>query len=108
MQKHQSIDQLLISLEKLKDKESFLKEVADEFDEVRKYLSDKGLAINIFKGLEHEQSITNEVSSYQYFRDLHYIFWGIKNNQWKYYKGEEEYYNSLRFKAESIYNSFTI
>lgn len=107
MQKHQSIDQLLISLEKLKDKESFLKEVADEFDEVRKYLSDKGLAINIFKGLEYKQPITNEVDNYQYFRDLHFIFWGVMKNHWECDNKELEYYNQLRLKVESLISSFT-
>ena len=107
MQKHQSTKELMHSLMCKINKKEFIDEISNDFQSVSDYFVSKGHQIDKQTGFLGKQILdVKDIFIYQYFRDLHFIYWGITARNWPTFDLIDEiYYENLKRIIEIDYNS---
>ncbi len=90
----------LSSLNTKKEVENF---IATELNNAIMDFNTNGYKVDITNGFIGQQILKAvDLLKYQYFRDLHFLYYGLKGN-WI-IKEESIYFNTLKSSVESIYN----
>lgn len=89
---------LLLKLSTQKSKKDYLNLADQELSDIVSQLKQLGYNIDKKTGFIGEQSLKpmQHIFIYQYFRDVHFIYWGIKNNQWDNDPVDELYYRGIQ------------
>ena len=89
---------LIGELNQQMSKKDYLDLVNTELKKLVTKLSQRGYKIDEQQGLIGRQVIITsaDLELFQYFRDIHFIYWGLSNNKWIYDNFESVYYNSLK------------
>jgi len=97
---------LLKKLNQSEDKIEFNHILKTEFDSCSNYFIEKGHNLDIVKGFIGRQILNDkDLFIYQYYRDLHFIYWGLKGN-WKTFDPIDTiYYDNLQRIVAATYDS---
>ncbi|TDP01553.1 hypothetical protein [Flavobacterium sp. 245] len=96
---------LITALNNTQTKKDFFLIISNEFHLAIDFFMNKGYSINKINGLIGIQSIANYLDEYQYFRDLHYLYWGLYCAHWTHDPIEEKYYDNLKEIINNSYNT---
>lgn len=101
----QNTQQLIAQLANAKSKPEFEQNVLNELTELIKYFKTKGHDVSIIEGFIGQQILEDkDLFLYLYFRDLHFIHWGLRGNWQTFDKLDKLYYPNLQRVIEGIYN----
>lgn len=81
--------------------------IESELNKSITYLSQQGYKIDMQIGFDGKQSLNSiaDMFAFQNFRDLHFIYWGLKGNWETYDHLEAIYFQKLKGVVESIYKA---
>lgn len=87
-------------------KKDFVNTIDKELNIQIDYFIAKGHNVNLQSGFIGQQILNdNDLFLYMYFRDLHFIYWGLKGNWQTFDKLDATYYSNLQRIVEGIFNT---
>lgn len=96
---------LINELEKSNTQIEFIFVISSELHSVLDFFLNQGFKISKFNGLTGIQSVEKTLLEYQYFRVLHFLYWGLTANNWKHDPIDKEYLEQLKERILNSYNS---
>lgn len=96
---------LLHVLSSKASKSSYLNDLSIELDYLVDHFNQNGYQVHKKEGFIGPQILQKkDFHLYQYFRDVHFIFWGLSTNIWISDKIDDYYYNALKATVEEQFN----
>lgn len=97
----------LIQISYLNSKSDYLNFIENELKTVTDVLTSAGYNINSNQGLIGPQSLKTvpDITNFTYFREVHFIYHGLKNNQWSSDPVDHLYFEGLKAFTITQYNS---
>lgn len=87
---------LMLRLSEQRNKVDYITLLGNELNQIVADLTGLGYNVTAQQGLVGRHSMNiNDLYLYQYFRDVHFIYWGLQNNQWNNDPIDELYYRGL-------------
>jgi hypothetical protein len=98
--------ELIDKLRNIKSKNDFIGLIKNELNQIINHFNQKGYNVDIQKGFVGRQVLQddNDLFDYQYFRDVHFLYWGL-NGDWNTFDSIDKiYYDKLKDIIESLYD----
>ena len=106
MDKQQSTEKVLHSLVDTQTKEEMKLFIESKFEEITSYFAAKGHNIDKKKGFVGRQVLAdNDIFIYQYYRDMHFIYWGLQGDWSTFDPFDKIYYFNLQRIIEELYSN---
>jgi hypothetical protein len=88
----------LLQLSSKTTKADYLGFVKNELDQTVQALQSAGYPISTQAGLIGAQSLktVNDIARFTYFREMHFIYYGLLNNSWSYDPADKTYFLGLQ------------
>lgn len=98
---------LLLRLSNMARKTDYLNYIDYELGNTIQALQNAGYQINKNTGLtgRHSFKTANDIVLFSYYRELHFIYYGLTNNQWVYDPVDKLYLIGLQGFVSAQYNS---